>query len=223
MRVLIAEDETLIAENLASIVNSCGFEVVAMVEDEKEFIKVLEEQQIDLALLDVRFHSEDLGYRFALILKELNIPFLFITSFSDRETVRQIATYRPYGYVVKPFSREEIKNELNRVAEELELDYITLKSGGDFFRLRRSSIWFMSSENVYVNIHTSMDRIVIRAKLSDLCDGFAADEMLRVHQSYAVNPKLVKRFSDTELQLNDDRIIPISRKYQSDVRLILKP
>ena len=80
----------------------------------------------------------------------------------------------------------------------------------------------MNSENVYVNVYTDDDRIVVRSKLADLCATFKDTELIRVHQSYAVNPMFVNRFSDTELQLKNDIIIPVSRKFQQNVKMVLK-
>lgn len=222
MRVLIAEDETLIAENLAAIIRNEGHEVVAIVGDKDEFFEASSELEIDLALLDIRMHNVDLGFEFAEHFKTANIPFVFITSFSDRETVKQASYLRPFGFIMKPFSRDEIVEILDRIEAENEGDMIVLKTGNEFVKLRRGDVCYMNSENVYVNIYTLTDRLVVRAKLTDLCCDFKKDGLIRVHQSFAVNPNYVKRYSESELKLINDIEIPISRKYQSEVKEVLK-
>lgn len=223
MRVLIVEDETLIAENLAMIVKSCGFEVVGKVENEIEFLEATASCEIDLALLDIRMHGVDLGLKFGQLLREAGVPFIFITSFSDRALLMQATSLRPYGFILKPFSRADIANELQRLNSEISRDFVVLKTGSSTqVKVAKSEICYLNSENVYVNVFTKNDRIVVRAKLADLCEIFNDNEIIRVHQSYAINPEFVKRFTDSEVQLNSDVIIPVSRKFQSQARKVLK-
>ncbi len=223
MRVLIVEDETLIAENLAMIVESCGFEVAGFAESESTFLKATEDCEIDLALLDIRMHGVDLGLKFGELLREAGVPFIFITSFFDRDILMRATSLRPYGFILKPFSRTDIAKELRRLSQELSRDFIVFKTGSSTqVKVAKADICYMNSENVYVNVFTDTDRIVVRAKLADLCASFRDNELVRVHQSYAINPKFVKRFSDTEIQLYNDVLIPVSRKYQYIVKVVLK-
>lgn len=221
MRVLIAEDETFIAENLAAIVRNAGHEVVALVDDKNNFSEFAFSDQIDIALLDIRMHGEDLGYFFAEQLRDKQIPFVFITSFSDRETLKDAVSLRPYGFITKPFSKDEIVAILAQMELEIRDSSLLVKSGNEYVKIRKEDVLYLKSENVYVTIYTEEDRIVIRAKLSDLCDNFTKNEMIRVHQSFAVNPKFIMRFSETEVFLNNAMSIPISRKYQIDVKEVL--
>lgn len=221
MRVLIAEDETFIAENLAAIVRNAGHEVVALVDDKVSFSDIAFSDQIDIALLDIRMHGEDLGYFFAERLRDQQIPFVFITSFSDRETLKDAISLRPYGFITKPFSKDEIVTILSQLELEIRDSALLVKTGNEYVKIRKEDIQYLKSENVYVTIYTAEDRIVIRAKLSDLCDNFTKNEMLRVHQSFAVNPKFIMRFSETEVFLTNSMAIPISRKYQIDVKEVL--
>ena len=224
MRVLIVEDETLIAENLAVIVESCGYTVAGMVESESSFNEATSNCEIDLALLDIRMNGVDLGLKFGEMLKEAGVPFIFITSFSDKALLMRATSLRPYGFILKPFSRTDIANELHRLNNELSRDFVVLKIGSSTqVKIAKSDICYLNSENVYVNVFTNNDRIVVRAKLADLCEIFNDNEIIRVHQSYAINPGFVKRFSDTEIQLNNDILIPVSRKFQSNVKKVLKP
>ena len=223
MRVLIVEDETLIAENLAMIVRSCGSEVVDIVEEEKGFLEAVLNKEVDLALLDIRLNGEDLGLKFAEMLREYQVPFIFITSFSDKRLLMQATSLRPYGYILKPFSRNDIANELERLEQELGDDFIVLKTGTNSqVKMKKSEICFLNSENVYVNVVSEEDRVVVRGKLIDFCKEFKKGELVRVHQSYAVNPSCIKRISDSEIELQNKERIPVSRKYQSDLKNVLR-
>lgn len=222
MRVLIVEDETLIAVNLAMIVKSCGYEVAGVVENETSFLEATDNCEVDLALLDIRMQGVDLGLKFGQILKDAGIPFIFITSFSDRKILMKATSLRPHGFILKPFSRNDIANELNRINSDISCDFVILKTGSNTkVKIIKSSVFYLNSENVYVNLHTTGDRIVVRAKLDDICKLFNENELIRVHQSYAVNPRQVKRYSDSEIQLHDDTIIPVSRKFQNNAKTAL--
>lgn len=223
MRVLIVEDETLIAANLAMIVESCGFEVVGTVESESSFLQATENCEIDLALLDIRMQGVDLGLKLGQLLRDTGVPFIFITSFSDRDLLMRATSLRPYGFILKPFSRADIAHELNRLNDELSKDFIVLKTGSSTqVKIPKSQVCYMNSENVYVNVFTETERIVVRTKLADLCEMFKSHELIRVHQSFAINPSFVTRYSDTEIQLFQNILIPVSRKYQNEAKIVLK-
>ena len=99
MRILIAEDDALISENLSLIINSCGFEVSNIICTVEKFDEELQESSFDVALLDIRMNGKDLGLLMAKKLSDTNIPFVYITSFSDKEMLLSAIVSRPHGYI----------------------------------------------------------------------------------------------------------------------------
>lgn len=218
MNILIAEDETLIAENLAAIIRANGHDVQEIVQNKNEFNAAIQKNRIDLAFLDIRMEGKDLGIEFAEKLETLDIPFVFITSYSDRETLQAAIDKRPFGYLVKPFKKSEISDLLQKLDLRIEGDCHTFRSAGKLTKLKVSEIIYMHSENVYVNIYTKSERVVVRAKMSELLNELDNPLLVRCHQSYSVNLSRIKSYADFELKLFEGDTIPVSRKYVPDVK-----
>lgn len=99
-RVLVVEDEWLIANELEQELNEAGFSIVGPVGSVEGALAAIEAGQIDAAVLDVRLQSED-SYPVAERLQERDIPFLFITGYSSGDIADR---YRSHACLQKPFS-----------------------------------------------------------------------------------------------------------------------
>lgn len=108
-KILIVEDEPIIAEDLALILQKVGYQVVGIANDGSTALDLLHTQQPDLALLDIALDSSLSGFDIAKVINEkYKIPFIFITSFSDKYTLERAKEVYPHGYIVKPFKKRDI-------------------------------------------------------------------------------------------------------------------
>jgi DNA-binding response OmpR family regulator len=109
IRVLIVEDEPVIAENISMYLDNNDFEVSAIAYDSAEANEQLKNNTPDAAILDVNLESEEDGIDIAgNINRKYQIPFLFLTSYSDRETLQRAKAVNPSGYIVKPFNEKTL-------------------------------------------------------------------------------------------------------------------
>ena len=105
LRVLIVEDEPLIAENISIYLDNADFEVSGIAYDSKEANEQLRNNTPDAAILDVNLDSEQDGIDIAeQINQKYKLPFLFLTSYSDKDTLQRAKAVKPSGYIVKPFN-----------------------------------------------------------------------------------------------------------------------
>ena len=105
IRVLIVEDEPLIAKNIGMYMNNNDYEVSAFAYDPEEAIFQLKRNPPDLAILDINLESDRDGIEVARYINQHNnIPFVFLTSYSDKDTLERAKQTNPYGYIVKPFN-----------------------------------------------------------------------------------------------------------------------
>lgn len=109
LRVLIVEDEPLIAENISMYLDNADFEVSGIAYDSTEANEQLQNNTPDAAILDVNLESEEDGIDIAKrINQQYQIPFLFLTSYSDKETLQRAKAVNPSGYIVKPFNEKTL-------------------------------------------------------------------------------------------------------------------
>ena len=125
VRILVAEDESLIRLDIVETLTEAGYEVVADAGDGEEALRLANEQEPDLAILDVKMPKMD-GISVAEKLQELSIPAVMLTSFSDTDLVKRASEAGAMAYVVKPFSSNDllpaIQIAISRGQELLDLE-----------------------------------------------------------------------------------------------------
>ncbi len=109
IRILIIEDELIIAEDMQNMLTKMEYEVVGNAMDYDEAIAFLDNEKPDLILLDVNLNGEKDGIEIAEeINKKYHIPFIFTTSYSDSATLERAKKTNPINYLVKPFKKEQL-------------------------------------------------------------------------------------------------------------------
>jgi AmiR/NasT family two-component response regulator len=108
MRVLIAEDETIIRLDLRGLLERAGFEVVAEARDGQEAVDLAKEEAPDLAILDVKMPNLDGIEAAKRILEERPIPIVMLTAYGQQELVQRAAEAGVFGYLVKPFRENDL-------------------------------------------------------------------------------------------------------------------
>lgn len=113
IKVLIVEDEPLIAEDIGEYLSNSDYSVLAIVHNMKDALKVLQNHTPDIALLDINLNGELDGFKIA---EEINLkykfPFLYLTSYADKATIDKAKYTRPMGYIVKPFVEVDLYSSI---------------------------------------------------------------------------------------------------------------
>ena len=114
IRVLIAEDEVLIAHDIQSCLKRSGFQIAGVAYDRADALDIIKHKRVDIALLDINLEGQMEGIELAKYLNEEHgIPFVFLTSYSNPKVLNEAKMVNPMGYLVKPFKREDIVTSLN--------------------------------------------------------------------------------------------------------------
>lgn len=122
-RILIVEDEALIATEIEFALRRLGYGVAGKARNGDKALDLMANCRPDLALLDIDIQGTLSGIDLARVIRrKYNYPFVFLTAFSDRATLDSLKDTMPYGYIVKPFNRGEllstIELALHKFADE---------------------------------------------------------------------------------------------------------
>lgn len=122
-RILVVEDEAIVAEDLRDLLEELRYEVAAVVPSGREAIAKAVELRPDLVLMDIKLKGAMEGIEAAVKIREqTGPPVVFLTAFADERTLERAKTACPYGYLIKPFDqrtlRATIEVALNRYREE---------------------------------------------------------------------------------------------------------
>lgn len=220
LKVFIAEDDVFISEELKAILLDLDYEVVGIGHDYDSSVSILENHEADIALLDIKMHGRDQGFEIAsYIKKNMDIPIVFLTSFSDQETVEKAVFYDPKGYIVKPFNQSDIFTTLAVVRKRIEsVDRsILIKSGREHFTVPAAEIMYVKADDKYIEIRTQTERYVERESLRNFLDRLSSNDFIQVHRSYAVNRNYIYGVSNDSVTIKKTEI-PLSRTYKNALK-----
>lgn len=110
IKILVVEDENIIALNIKKKLKSFGYTVPAIVSTAEDAIKMTEITFPDLILMDVMLKGEMDGVQaIEEIRKKFDIPVIYLTAYSDDEVLERAKLTQPYGYVLKPFEEDDLR------------------------------------------------------------------------------------------------------------------
>ncbi len=236
INILIVEDNVLIADDMQMILEEMGYNVVANVTSYEKAIDVLKNDSVDLALLDIQLASEKSGIDVGKYIRDnLDIPFVFVTSNSDKETVNQAKHVKPNGYLVKPFQEKDLfttieitmsnfqetsKPEIAKNNSDILKKSIFVKDSHLYRKIVFEDILYIKSDNVYIEIYTTAKTYVVRSTLKDFLTKLPQDDFVRTSKSYIINIKHVQALNSRDIIIND-KLIPISKEYKSAIQQML--
>jgi two-component system, response regulator PdtaR len=114
-RILIAEDEAIVAMELEEVLKGMGYEVVAVVDSGDALLKAAVDGKPDLVLLDIKLKSFIDGIDAATRLRMFSeVPIIYLTAFNSAEMRDRAAKTQPMAYLVKPFDESSLRREVER-------------------------------------------------------------------------------------------------------------
>ncbi|MBN2815143.1 MAG: DNA-binding response regulator [Campylobacterales bacterium] len=134
MNILIVEDESLLALELANTISEMGYNVIEYVTTPQKAKEVCQKHDIDLIIMDINLDNKLNGIE---LYKELHTQakVLYLTSYVDEETIAQAINTQPLGYLVKPYNEAELSALLKLAeikAHTIETQTVQLAYGYEF-------------------------------------------------------------------------------------------
>jgi CheY-like chemotaxis protein len=112
-KILIVEDEVIVAEDLSYKARALGYQVTGIVSSGVEATEAARQNAFDIVLLDIHLDGHLDGIETAKALKHLCDPaIVFVTAHSDAQTVKQVEAISPVGYILKPFGERDLAVQL---------------------------------------------------------------------------------------------------------------
>lgn len=240
IKILIVEDNVIIADDMQSMLEEIGYEIVDNVIVYEQAVEVLKSQQVDLVLIDIILASDKTGIDLGKHIREnYDIPFIFVTSNSDRATVENAKTVKPNGYLVKPFEQQDLytsieialsnfiygkengnkgfsSEELNDdvpMSNSILKDSIFVKKQHLYYRIQFGDIQFIKADNVYLEVNTIDKKFLVRSPLKDYLEKLPQNKFYRAHKSYIVNVDHIDAINSKDIMINNT-LIPISKDFK---------
>ena len=119
--VLIVEDESIVAMDVQLRLETEGYTVVGVTDTGEEAVKLALELRPQIILMDIKLRGELTGIQATeQILAEMDTKVVFMTAYSDGETMRAIQKTGAVGYVIKPFLHKDLQDVLTQTGDEAD-------------------------------------------------------------------------------------------------------
>lgn len=218
LKILIVEDEVLIAEHLTQIILKHFNFSIKQVHNVETAELFLNDFQPDLVLLDIRLDKKSEGIELAKVINnKFLMPFLFITGFSDDITMQNAVETKPLSFITKPFKESDIKAAILLVLNYLEANRqneIIVKDGSTSYKLPIGQILYVHSKTNYIEVFTKNRSFLIRNSLEWFLSTVNDEKFIRIHRSCVVNHKAITSFTNDEVVINNIQL-PLSRLNRS--------
>lgn len=219
LKILIVDDEVLIAEDLKDILKSFGVQDIFLAHSKADALKALNTYELDIVLLDIRMESELDGLELGqYILDNLKIPFIYITAHSDMAMIENIVKTKPSAYITKPFKKSDLYANLNLIMDSTnksESSSLYIKDGYNTVILPIDSILYIEGEGNYINIYCEGKKTVSRQSLDSIYDSLNKEIFFRIHRSFIVNKQKISKYSKKEVEINNVKL-PVSRNISEE-------
>lgn len=229
IKVLIVEDEVLVAEDIAGDLRTDGFEVTNIAISSNEALQAIEHNPPHIILMDINIKGEIDGIETAeLINQEFQTPIIYVTSNTSSQFVSRAIKTGPHAIITKPYNYKDLAiaielaldkhNEIVIQNEQkvINLDSIYVKCGEYHRKVLLEDVLYIEADGSYCKVYTKECNYTFSFNLNHFQKQIASPKLKRVHRSYIVNFFNVDGF-DKNTILIGDKIIPVSSPFRNEV------
>ncbi len=230
-KILISEDEVIIAEDIAASLEELGYETCA-IDSGEGTIEMIRELQPDLVLLDINLRGDADGVEIGgRIREEFHIPFIYLTAYADRATIDRAKKTEPDGFLVKPFDEKSLRSAIeialykhdnnketngaltNGKEQEVATDYIFVKVKHRIIKVHYNEILWVEAYDNYSFIVTADQKYLVSSTLKDMEHKLPSQNFVRVHRSYIANLDKIEALEENSVVFAKGDI-PIGKSYK---------
>lgn len=246
VNILIVEDEGIVALGLEDTLQLEGYHVCGIADNGKTALRIMEEEAIDLVLLDIQLKGDWDGIETARRLTAVkDVPFIYLTAFSDSETLERAKETTPAAYLIKPYQSRNLLVAIDLALHNFAFhkssaapvvsiaptedptamkekepilcfnEAIFIKQNYKFIKVDLNDVYYLEAKNNHTCIATKDKNFVVRHPLNLVMEKFDRPYFVRVHRSYAINMGRLDTFNNSSVFLKD-REIPLGRNYKDD-------
>lgn len=239
--ILIVEDESIVAKDIAQSLKKLGYHVIDAVNSGEAAVLVADEKKPDLVLMDIMLKGEMSGIDAANFIHEKNnIPVIFLTAYADESTLSKAKISEPYGYIIKPFKEIDLHSNIEMAlykhqkaielkkerdflfslveSQESTPDILFIKSNSKLVKVQTVDIFYVEALKDYVIVNTLNARYTIHSTMKDIEAKLPQKEFVRVHRSFIVRIDKIISIEQPYLIIeHEKKPIPIGGSHKEEL------
>lgn len=243
-KILIVEDEILVATDIQESLESLGYTVLGMVDTAQKAVETVEKQLPDLILMDINLKGEMTGIDAAkIITKNHDVPIIYLTANTDIDTVNKAKVALPYGYISKPFTDKDLQTNIEiaifKFANDVKLkmeseqfntffdlkdhekNQIIVHGQKGLEKININDVYFIEKDGAQAVIHMAEDEVVTEKSFAELTGLFPKKYFLQVSEYFVINTLKVFAVKYPEIIIADKMtVISVDEEYRELVKNI---
>lgn len=245
-KILVVEDENLIALEIKRRLEKNDFQVVDILSSGKDAVKYLSENNVDLIIMDIMLDNGMDGVDTAEIINRTNdIPIVYLTAYSDDKTLEKAKKTMSYGYIVKPIEEEKLKINIEMALNKHKLEKssklesalssrnflktkkISIKNDEEILLISLDKLVYIEVEEGVVYFYTEEEKFSEKGTLKFWEEKLENFGFYRCHKNFMINlnkiGKLIPGKNNSYLlKMNSyKREIPIARDKIKEIKEIM--
>lgn len=231
-KILIVEDEMLIAANLSLDLSNLGYEVTGILPRAEEALARIKENTPEIVIIDIQLKGKLDGVGLAHKINEsFGIPFIFLTANSDEKSFTRAKETNPQAFISKPFKKLDLERAIalvesrvkktdtvfveEKLNEVLE-GFIFVRDHDKMVKVVLKDIQYIEAEGNYCRVYTALKKYLVVTTLKELESKLPAHPFAKTHRSFIVNLAQIDEVRNQNLSIAG-RTIPVSKTYKEEL------
>ncbi len=245
VKILIVEDEMVIAANISLQLTELGYEVTGILPRGDEALSHIKIDKPDILLMDIRLKGEMDGIETAhQIQKHYNIPIIYLTANADEVHFNRAKETHPYAFISKPFKKLDLQRAIELTVDRIILekaseygkkgngndsritngnatdfilnDRIFVRHNEKMLKIDIKDIYYIEADRNYCRIFSQGREYLLVMTLKDIEEKLPQNHFLRIHRSYIINLSQIDEVAGTHVVISK-KAIPMSKDMRNEL------
>ncbi len=236
VKILIVEDEMLIAAKISTLLTELGYEVTGILARAEDALVHATENAPDIALLDIHLKGHMDGVELSQALqKERELPIIFLTANADDATFNRAKAAKPYAFISKPFKKLDLQRAIeltisrmagHQILETAEVhsevasfilnDRIFVRHKDSMVKIFLEDILYIEADRNYCRIFTKNKEYLLAITLKIMEEKLPTQHFIRVHRSFIVNLAQIDEVAESHVIIAR-KAIPLSKSLREEL------
>lgn len=238
IKILIVEDEMIIAANISLQLTTLGYEVIGIVPRAEEAMTCVQQDLPDIVLMDINLKGDLDGIdTVKLIQKDHEIAVIYLTANADETHFNRAKSTHPHAFISKPFKKLDLQRAIELTVDRIQQeknddivdgvsksepspfmlsDCIFVRHNEKMVKVHIKDILYIEAERNYCRIYSKGKEYLLVMTLKDMDEKLPSKHFLRVHRSFIVNLSQIDEIATSHIVIAK-KAIPVSKSLKEEL------
>ena len=234
VKILIVEDEMIIAANISLQLTVLGYEVTGIISRGEDALNHVRQNNPDIVIMDIQLKGKMDGIDTAIsIRREFDLPIIYLTANVDDEHFKRAKTTNPSAFISKPFKKLDLQHAIELTTHQLnrngdgsldegcgspyvQSDSIFVRKNERMIKILIDDILYFEADRNYCKIFSKGKECLLVMTLKEIDEKLPKDKFLRIHRSYIVNLSHVDEVAGSHVVIGK-KAIPMSKNLRTEL------